>query len=232
MRSPREYLKTEKMSQNWVFQNWVLQERRLEKSPEEVVGESREKCVLEAKARKCFKRKWSIVSNTVYRLGKMKTNNLPLNPIDYDTCLDYCNGFLIYLPASCLAYLPTYRPAISLKLDLLRSFPHYKSSNDNSSQMDWKQAKSSIISLLPTFLNSFPFKVSLLCCNQVSLDFHSGKQTLLMPNRSLPAAEEFSAYWQFPIFSTHVSLLFAWGLSLALQEFSGPPQVQPESARE
>lgn len=150
-----------------------MQERRLGKSPKEVVGESRENGVLEAKTRKCFKRKWSTVPNTVYRLSKMKTNNLPLNLIDYDTCLDYCNGFLIHLPASCLAYLPIFRPVTSLKLDLIRSFPHFKSSNDHSLQMDLKQADLYIIWHLPPFLNSLPFIFSLLCCNQVSLDSHS-----------------------------------------------------------
>lgn len=111
----------------------ALQERRLGKSPKKVVGVSRENGVLQAEARKCFKRKWSIMSNTVCRLGKMKTNSLPLNPIDDDTCLDYRNGFLILLPAPCLASSqsifhknPT---AISLKLDIIRSFSHFKSSN-------------------------------------------------------------------------------------------------------
>ena len=55
MRSPKKYVKTEKNVPE--LSPGALQEQRLSKSPKEVIGASRESGLLEAKPRKCFKKK-------------------------------------------------------------------------------------------------------------------------------------------------------------------------------
>lgn len=116
-----------------------------------------------------------------------------------------------YLPLA----LPPCRPSstkkptdIFIKLDHIQSFPHFKASNGYSLQMEWNSQSYITSSFCLPFWTPLPSMFPLLCSNQVRFELFSVEDRhCWCPASVCPAAEGFSAYWQFPVSRTCVSLL-------------------------